>query len=61
MISLIFLVFAFVFACIAAVNYPPATAPASPNYSRLLAVALAFYFAACIFGNQVIESHLGHF
>lgn len=51
MLSLILLVFAFVLAFIAAFF----TAPVEPHRTRLIAAALAFYFAACIFGNQVIS------
>ncbi len=50
MLSLILLVFAFVLAAIAALNVAP-----EPHRTRLIATALAFYFAACIFGNQVVE------
>lgn len=48
MLSLILLVFAFVLACIGAWGI------AEPHRTRLIAAALAFYFLACIFGNQVI-------
>lgn len=50
MLSLILLVFAFVLSCIGAFW---ATEP--PNRVRLIAGALAFFFAACIFGNQVVS------
>jgi hypothetical protein len=54
-ISLILLVFSFVIATIAAVW----TAAPEPNRQRLIAASLAFFFLACILGNQVISKHFG--
>lgn len=55
MISLILLVFAFVFAAIAAIwNSPP-----EPQRGRLIAAALACFFLAGIFGNEVVSKRVG--
>ncbi len=56
MLQLILLVFAFVIAFIAAFFREPL----EPHRGRLIAAALAFFFASCIFGNAVISQHLNH-
>lgn len=56
MFTLILLVFAFVLACIAAFLAPQ---PA-PHYPRLVALALAFFFLACILDTQFVAQHLPH-
>lgn len=55
MISLILLVFAFVFAAIAAIW----TQPPEPQRGRLIAAALACFFLAAIFGNEVVSKRVG--
>lgn len=57
MLTLILLVFAFALSCIAAFIGTGGTPV--PHYPRLVAAALAFYFAACIFGDKIVSSHFG--
>jgi hypothetical protein len=54
MTSLILLVFALVIAIISASNWI-----AEEKRVRILAVALSFFFAALIFGNQTLASLFG--
>lgn len=55
MLTVVLIVFAFVFACIAAV----VREPVEPHRTRLIAAALAFYFAASIFGSESVRKAFG--
>lgn len=55
MIYTVLLVFSFVLSVIAAWQSPAQPSP----FSRLIALALAFYFAACIFGSAPIAHVFG--